>query len=186
MDAKRATSLHARFVMTGGAFSFWDTKTYGVGGGQHADIRCPEFQRRLAETARQRQEVLDSGEESLAQLREEIALLQKQVQHHPDAKRFSLESRDLRAELKQVKAMYDVEGHNLTLQALRARMLVCFISDRRRFMSVRPSSSPPSSPPAPFRLLRCRASSRPRFCAAAMLDRRCLALAFLFFARSTN
>ena len=65
----------------------------------------------------------EASDETMAQLREEIALLQKQVQHHPDAKRFSLESRDLRAELKQVKAMYDVEGHNLTLQALRARML---------------------------------------------------------------
>lgn len=65
----------------------------------------------------------EERDEIVAQLHEEVEILQKQVQHHPDAKRFSLESRDLRAELKQVKAMYDVDGHNLALQAVRTRML---------------------------------------------------------------
>lgn len=65
----------------------------------------------------------EATDATVAQLREEMALLQKQVQHHPDAKRFSMESRDLRAELKQLKAMYDVEGHNTTMQTLRTRTL---------------------------------------------------------------
>lgn len=63
------------------------------------------------------------NDEAVAQLREEIALLQKQVAHNPETARYSMESRELRAELKQVKAMYDADGHNQIIQTLRVRTL---------------------------------------------------------------